>query len=45
MIVQDDTTLEQRVDRLIAKSNSNPAPDPQPQVNRDNSRNYGRPPF
>ena len=33
MIVQDDTTLEQRVDRLIAKSNSNPAPDPQPQVN------------
>ena len=42
MIVQDDTTLEQRVDRLIAKSNSNPAPDPQPQVNRDNSRNYCR---
>ena len=33
MIVQDDTILEQHVDHLIAKSNSNPAPDPQPQVN------------
>ena len=33
MMVQDDATLEQRVDRLIAKSNSNPAPAPQPQVN------------
>ena len=33
MMVQDDTTLGQRVDRLIAKSNSNPAPVPQPQVN------------
>ena len=33
MIVQDDATLEQQVDHLIAKSSSNPAPDPQPQVN------------
>ena len=45
MMVPDDTTLGQRVDHLIAKSNSNPAPAPQPQVNRDNSQNYGRPPF
>ena len=45
MMVQDGTTLEQRVDHLLAKSNSNPAPAPQPRVNRDNSRNYGRPPF
>ena len=41
MMVQDDTTLGQRVDRLIAKSNGNPAPAPQPQVNQDNSQNYG----
>ena len=45
MMVQDGTTLEQRVDHVLAKSNSNPAPAPQPQVNRDNSQNYGRPPF
>ena len=45
MMVQDGTTLEQRVDHMLAKSNSNPAPAPQPQVNRDSSRNYGRPPF
>ena len=45
MMVQDGTTLEQRVDHMLAKSNSNPAPAPQPRVNRDNSRNYGRPPF
>ena len=45
MMVPDDTTLGQRVDRLIAKSNSNPAPAPQLPVNRDNSQNYGRPPF
>ena len=44
-MVQDGTTLEQRVDRVLAKSNSNPAPAPPPQVNGDNSRNYGRPPF
>ena len=30
---------------MLAKSNSNPAPVPQPRVNRDNSQNYGRPPF
>ena len=38
-----DSTLEQRVDNLIAKSNSNPAPlNP---TNGDNSHNYGYPPF
>ena len=36
-------TLEQRVDNLITKSNSNPAP-PNP-TNGDNSHNYGCPPF
>ena len=41
--VGHDSTLEQRVDNLIAKSNSNPAP-PNP-TNRDNSHNYGHPPF
>ena len=45
MMVQDYTTLGQRVDRLIAKSNNILAPAPQLQVNEDNSRNYGRPPF
>ena len=45
MMVQDDTTLGQRVDRMITKSHSNPAPAPQSQVNGDNGRNYGRPPF
>ena len=45
MMVQDGTTLKQRVDHVLAKSYSNPAPAPQPRVNRDNSRNYGRPPF
>ena len=45
MMVQDGTTLEQQVDHVLAKSNSNSTPAPQPQVNRDNSRNYGRPPF
>ena len=44
-MVQDGTTLEQRVDCVLAKSNSNPAPAPQPRVNRDNSWNYDRPPF
>ena len=44
-MVQDGTTPEQRVDRVLAKSNTNPTPAPQPPVNRDNSRNYGRPPF
>ena len=37
------STLEQRVDDLIAKSNSNPAP-PSP-TNGDSGRNYGRSPF
>ena len=45
MMVQDGTILEQRVDHVLAKSNSNPASAPQPQDNRDNSQNYGRPPF
>ena len=44
-MVQDGTTLEQRVDYVLAKSNSNPAPTPQPRVNQDNSQNYGRPLF
>ena len=43
MMVQDGTTLKQRVDHVLA--NSNPTPAPQPRVNRDNSWNYGRPPF
>ena len=41
--VENNPTLEQRVDSLIAKSNRNQA-SPNP-PNRDNSRNYGRPPF
>ena len=41
--VGHDSTLEQSVDNLIAKSNSNPAP-PNP-TNGDNSHNYGCPPF
>ena len=41
--VGHDSTLEQRVDNLIAKSNSNPAP-PNP-TKGDNSHNYGRPPL
>ena len=44
-MVQDGTTPEQRVDHVLAKSNTNPTPAAQPRVNRDNSRNYGRPPF
>ena len=39
--VGHDSTLEQRVDNLIAKSNSNPA-SPNP-TNGDNSHNYGHP--
>ena len=39
----NDSTLEQRVDRLIAKSNTNQTP---PSLsNRDNSQNYGGTPF
>ena len=45
MMVQDGTTLEQQVDHMLAKSNSNSAPAPQPRVNRDKSQNYSRPPF
>ena len=45
VMVTENSTLEQRVDHLIAKSNNNPAPTPLPRVNRDNSRNYGRPPL
>ena len=41
--VGHDPTLEQRVDSLIAKASSNPAP-PNP-TNGDNNRPYGRPPF
>ena len=43
LIVDDDSTLEWTVDRLITKSNINqnlPFTS-----NRDNSQNYGRPPF
>ena len=38
-----DSTLEQRVDNLIAKSSSNPAP--LNLTNRNNNRPYGHPPF
>ena len=40
--VENNPTLEQRVDSLIAKSNRNQASPNFP--NRDNSQNYGRPP-
>ena len=41
-----DSTLEERVDRLIEKSNQSHQPNPGPSKdNRDNSQNYGRPPF
>ena len=39
--MENDSTLEQRVDRLIAKSGQTPPS----LAKRDNSRNYGRPPF
>ena len=38
-----DSALEQRVDSLIAKASSNPAP-PNP-TNGDNNRSYDCPPF
>ena len=44
MTMENDSTLEQWVDRLIAKS-SNQYLAPQPPTKRDNSWNYGRPPF
>ena len=41
-----DSTLEERVDRLIVKSNQSNQPSPGPsRDNRDNSHNYGRPSF
>ena len=43
VVVDNDSTLEQRVDGLIAKSNTNQNCPTIP--NRDNSRNYGRLPF
>ena len=39
--MENDSTLEQRVDRLITKSSEAP----QSPTKRDNGRNYGRPPF
>ena len=39
-----ENTLEERVDRLIAKSNQRPPPNPSLRDNTDNSHNYGRPP-
>ena len=43
VIVENDSTLEQGVDRLIAKSNINRNSPNIP--NKDNSQNYSRPPF
>ena len=41
-----DSTLEERVDRLIVRSNQSNQPRPCPsRDNRDNSHNYGKPPF
>ena len=41
-----DSTLEERVDRFIERSNQFNEPNPSPnRDNRDNSHNYGRPPF
>ena len=41
-----DSTLEERVDRLIERSNQLNQPNPSPsRDNRDNSHNYGKPPF
>ena len=47
MTMENDSTLEQRVDRLIAKSSNsnNQYQAPQSPTKRDNSQNYGRPPF
>ena len=38
-----DKTLEERVDRLIVKSNQRPPPNPSLRGNPDSSCNYGRP--
>ena len=43
--IENDSTLEQRVDRLIAESSSNNNQAPSFPTNRDNSQNYGRPPL
>ena len=45
--MENNSTLEQQVDQLIAKSsnNTNQYQTPQFPTNRDNSQNYGRPPF
>ena len=44
--VVSDSTLEERVDRLIERSNQSNKPNPGlSKDNRDNSQNYGRPPF
>ena len=41
-----DSTLEERVDRLIVRSNQSNQPSTGPSIdNRNNSHNYGRPPF
>ena len=47
MTIENDSTLEQRVDRLIAKSSNgnNQYKAPQSPTKRDNSQNYGQPPF
>ena len=37
-----DNTLEERVDRLIVKSNQRLPPNPSLRGNQDNSHNYGR---
>ena len=39
-----DNTLEERVDRLIVKSNQRPPPNPSLRGNPSHSHNYGRPP-
>ena len=44
MTMENDSTLEQQVDRLIAKF-SNQYQAPHSPTKRDNSQNYGRPPF
>ena len=43
VMLENDSSLEQWVDCLIAKSNSNLVPSFP--TNRDNSQNYGQPPF
>ena len=47
MTMENDSTLEQRIDQVIAKSSNNMNQNQTTRVltNRDNSRNYGRPPF